>query len=59
MKSMKSTKSFIPIIIIVMPISSIQSQQDLEALGVVKKADDNMRGNTSQADIAVRIIRPS
>ncbi|WP_262712883.1 hypothetical protein [Aquimarina intermedia] len=42
-----------------MPISSIQSQQDLEALGVVKKADDNMRGNTSQADIAVRIIRPS
>lgn len=32
--------------------------QGLSAKEVVKMADDNMRGNTSQADITIQIIRP-
>lgn len=34
-------------------------QQDLSATDIVKKADDNMRGKTSQADITIKIIRPT
>jgi len=35
-----------------------QLQQDLSAKDIIKKADDNMRGKTSQADITIKIIRP-
>lgn len=34
-------------------------QEDISAKDIVKKADDNMRGKTSQADITIKIIRPS
>lgn len=33
--------------------------QDLSAKDIVKKADDNMRGKTSQAEITIKIIRPT
>lgn len=36
-----------------------QQQQDLMAKDIVKKSDDNMRGKTSQADITIKIIRPT
>lgn len=36
-----------------------QPQQDLTAKDIVKKADDNMRGKTSQANITIKIIRPT
>lgn len=36
----------------------MQLQQDLSAKDIVKKADDNMRGKTSLADITIKIIRP-
>lgn len=39
-------------------ISSI-SQEKISAKDIVNKADGNMRGKTSQADITVKIIRPS
>lgn len=35
------------------------AQSNLSAKDVVKKADDNMRGNTSEADITIQIIRPT
>lgn len=38
---------------------AMRSSQDLSAKDIVKKADDNMRGNTSQADISIKIIRPT
>ena len=33
--------------------------QELAAKEIVKRADDNIRGNTSQADVTIQIIRPS
>ena len=47
------------IAICLIPLTSIYSQQDLLAKDIVKKADDNMRGKTSQADITIQIIRPT
>ena len=41
------------------PFTSMYAQQDLSAKDIVKKADDNMRGKTSQADITIEIIRPT
>ncbi len=38
---------------------TIFSQQNLSAKDIVKKADDNMRGKTSQAAITIKIIRPT
>ncbi|MFC4634623.1 outer membrane lipoprotein-sorting protein [Dokdonia ponticola] len=38
---------------------SMQLQQELSATAIVKKADENMRGKTSQADITIKIIRPT
>lgn len=38
---------------------SLLSQQVLTAKEIVKKADDNMRGNTSIADITIVIVRPT
>ncbi len=40
-------------------ISSDALSQEFTAKEVVKKADQNMRGNTSQADITIQIIRPA
>lgn len=40
-------------------LQSLEAQQDLTAKEIVKKADENMRGKTSVADIDIRIIRPS
>lgn len=47
------------ILLFVMPLSSAQLVQELSATEIVKKADDNMRGKTSQADIIIKIIRPT
>ena len=40
-------------------LAAIKPTQDLSAKEIVKRADDNIRGNTSQADITIQIIRPS
>jgi outer membrane lipoprotein-sorting protein len=47
------------ILLFVMPLYSAQFDQELSATAIVKKADDNMRGKTSQADITIKIIRPT
>ncbi len=52
-------KFIIGIIIFTMPLATASGQQDLSAKGIVRKAEDNMRGKTSQADITIKIIRPS
>ena len=49
----------IGVVVCTMPLNSMYSQQDLSAKDIVKKADDNMRGETSNADITIKIIRPS
>ena len=45
--------------ILTFSLQSLEAQQDLTAKEIVKKADENMRGKTSVADIDIRIIRPS
>lgn len=52
-------KLAIGIIIFAMPLISAFSQQDLSAKDIVKKADENMRGKTSEADITIKIFRPT
>ena len=59
MKNSKLLKFSIGIIIFVLPLLSMQFQQNLSAKDIVKKADDNMRGKTSKADITIKIIRPT
>lgn len=49
----------IGIVVCTMPFTSMYSQQNLSAKDIVKKADDNMRGKTSEADITIKIIRPT
>lgn len=59
---MKRFKPYIYIVLIILlaiPLMSIILKQDLTAKDIVKKADDNMRGNTSLADITIKIIRPT
>lgn len=50
--------------IIVLGISAlllvaVKPSQEMSAKEVVRKADENMRGNTSQADITIQIVRPT
>lgn len=50
---------FLVFVIALMLPKSLLSQQVLTAKEIVKKADDNMRGNTSIADITIVIVRPT
>jgi len=59
MKTYKILIQVIAIILLLVPIQGMSQKQDLTAKDVVEKADDNMRGNTSKADITIQIIRPS
>jgi len=59
MKNSQFLKFIIGVVVCTMPFTSMYSQQDLSAKDIVKKADDNMRGKTSEADITIKIIRPS
>jgi len=59
MKNLQFLKVIIGIIIFTMPLITAFSQENLSAKEIVKKADDNMRGKTSQADITIKIIRPT
>lgn len=52
-------KYFIGVLLFIAPIFSAHSRQDITAKAIVKKAEDNMRGNTSKADITIKIIRPT
>jgi len=47
------------LIIMISPLPAQQREQSLLAQDIVKKADDNMRGKTSQANITIKIIRPT
>ncbi|MDA9343623.1 outer membrane lipoprotein-sorting protein [Algibacter sp.] len=59
MKNLKFLKITLGIILFSLPLITAFSQEDLSAKNIVKKADDNMRGKTSLADITIKIIRPS
>ena len=59
MKKARLLKFIAGTIVFIAPLLAMQLQQDLTAKDIVKKADDNMRGNTSQADITIKIIRPT
>jgi outer membrane lipoprotein-sorting protein len=54
-------KKLIPFILIFLGIPPVEFSwnQDYTAKEVVKIADDNMRGKTSEADITIKIIRPT
>lgn len=59
MKTKQLLKYTATAIIGILLLVAMQPSQDLTAKDIVKKADDNMRGNTSQADITIKIIRPT
>lgn len=59
MKNIPYIKFTIGIVILMMPLMAIFGQQALSAKDIVKKADDNMRGKTSQAAITIKINRPT
>ncbi|MGB5668773.1 MAG: outer membrane lipoprotein-sorting protein [Maribacter sp.] len=58
MKAFDSLK-YLAAIIGILFFMAMQPPQDLSAKDIVKKADENMRGKTSLADITIRIIRPT
>ncbi len=59
MKKLQCLKCIIGIVICTLPFTTMYSQQNLSAKDIVKKAEDNMRGKTSKADITIKIIRPT
>ena len=59
MKAIQILKICLVVLIVLIPLSNIQSQTKLSAKEIVKKADENMKGKTSQANISIKIIRPS
>lgn len=59
MKNIQSFKFIIGFVLCTIPIVFMYSQQNLSAKDIVKKADENMRGITSKADLTIKIIRPT
>ncbi|ARV14162.1 outer membrane lipoprotein-sorting protein [Polaribacter sp. SA4-12] len=59
MKKKQFLQFIIGVVVCTLPFTSMYSQQGLLAKDIVKKADSNMRGKTSQADITIKIIRPT
>ncbi|QYA26457.1 outer membrane lipoprotein-sorting protein [Gramella sp. MT6] len=59
MKTSEILKLLLGIMIFIVPIMTVSGQQELSAKDIVKKADENMRGKTSQTDITIKIIRPT
>lgn len=57
MKKIQFIKFSAYILVCIIALMSMQVQQDLSAKDIVAKADENMRGKTSQADITIKIIR--
>ncbi|MFD1094785.1 outer membrane lipoprotein-sorting protein [Salegentibacter chungangensis] len=58
MKKIHALKILIITFVMISPLG-IQAQQDLSAREIVQKADENMRGKTSAAEIDIQIIRPT
>lgn len=59
---MKNLRSIIIITVLgllMVPLSAIAPLQGITAKEVVQKADKNMRGETSQATMTIRIVRPT
>lgn len=59
MKNKQLIAFTIGIVIFFMPLMAVFNQQELSVQDIVKKADDNIRGKTSLADITIKIIRPT
>jgi len=59
MKEKGPIKFVLVIAILMIPLFAMTIHQEMSAKDIVKKADENMRGKTSLADITIKIIRPS
>ena len=59
MKKLQFFKFFLITIIVFVSLNPLLGQQNLSAKDIIKKADENMRGNTSEAQITIKIIRPT
>ena len=59
MKKLQFFKFVLSGIIVLMSLNPLLGQQNLSAKDIVKKADENMRGKTSEARITIKIIRPT
>lgn len=59
MKSKQLLIILLGIVVLAIPVLSAQNVASMSAKEVIKKADENMRGKTSQAEITIQIIRPT
>ena len=59
MKTSQFLKFALTLIIAILTINPLLGQQNLSAKDIIKKADENMRGKTSEAQITIKIIRPT
>lgn len=59
MKRIQFLKFALSIIIAFLSFNLLLGQQNLTGKDIVKKADENMRGKTSEAQITIKIIRPT
>jgi len=59
MKEIRPSKYVLGMALLIFPLFAMTIQQELSATAVIKKADENMRGKTSLADITIKIIRPT
>lgn len=59
MKALANILTYLPLALILFLFPPYVLSQELNAKEVVKRADDNMRGKTSQAEITIQIVRPA
>ena len=59
MKHTQFIKATVVSIVWLLSFLPLYAQQNLSAKEIVQKADDNMRGKTSEAAITIKIIRPT
>ena len=59
MKKFQFFKFALSFIIAILSLNPLLGQENLSARDIIKKADENMRGKTSEAQITIKIIRPT
>lgn len=59
MKNLTSIIIITVLALLIIPLLAITPLQEISAKEVVERADQNMRGETSQAEMTIKIIRPT
>jgi len=59
MKKLQFLKFVLSGIMVIISVNPLLGQQNLSAKDIIKRADENMRGKTSEAQITIKITRPT